>query len=154
MSIISEILTQERTVCCAPGVSKKRLFEDIARVVCNDQRSMSYDDVLDRLIAREKLGSTAVGGGIAIPHSRVSCCKTPIGVLISLEEPIPFDAPDDIPVDLLFTLLVPEEAHQQHLDILAAIAQLFSVPTFCEKLRNAGSSRALYELICRQAKSA
>ena len=115
---------------------------------------MSYDDVLDRLIAREKLGSTAVGGGIAIPHSRVSCCKTPIGVLISLEEPIPFDAPDDIPVDLLFTLLVPEEAHQQHLDILAAIAQLFSVPTLCEKLRSAGSSRALYELICRQAKTA
>lgn len=154
MFTISEILTPERTVCCVPGISKKRLFEDIARIVCNDQASMSYDDVLDRLIAREKLGSTAVGGGIAIPHSRVSCCKTPIGVLISLEEPIPFDAPDDIPVDLLFTLLVPEEAHQQHLDILAAIAQLFSVPSFCEKLRSAGNSPALYELICRQAKTA
>ncbi|MDG2410474.1 MAG: PTS sugar transporter subunit IIA [Halioglobus sp.] len=153
MSTISEILTQERTVCCVPRVSKKRLFEDIARIACDDQRSMSYDDVLDRLIAREKLGSTAVGGGIAIPHSRVTRCASPVGVLISLEEPIPFDAPDEMPVDLLFTLLVPEEAHQQHLDILAAIAQLFSVPTFCEELRKASNSRALYELICRQAET-
>lgn len=148
MSSLDQILTPARTVCRAPGVSKKRLFETIASIVCSDQSSLLYDDVLDRLIAREKLGSTAMGQGIAIPHCRVSSCSVPIGTLITLEEAIPFDAPDDLPVDLLFVLLVPEEAHQQHLDILADIARLFNQAEFCTKLRAARDSRSLYNLAC------
>jgi PTS system nitrogen regulatory IIA component len=146
MNALSQILTPQRTVCCAPGISKKRLFETIANIVCDDQPSLPYDDVLDHLIAREKLGSTGLGDGIAIPHCRVAQCAEPLGTLLTLEEPIEFDAPDDKPVDLLFVLLVPEEAHQQHLDILAMIARLFNQEEFCQRLRAATDDRALYDI--------
>jgi len=148
MPALKTILTPGRTLCCVPGISKKRLFETIAEIICKDQPSLPYDDVLARLIAREKLGSTGMGNGIAIPHCRVSNCAQPVGALITLEEPIPFDAPDDQPVDLLFVLLVPEEANQQHLDILASLARLFSQEDFCLQLRNARDNRALYDIAC------
>lgn len=151
MSFLDQILTQERTVCCAPGVSKKRLFETIADIVSSDQASLPYDDLLESLTAREKLGSTGIGQGIAIPHCRIGNCANPLGTLITLEKPIAFDAPDDQPVDLLFVLLVPEEAHQQHLDILANIARLFSQNDFCQELRAARDNRTLYETACRGA---
>tara|TARA_R110002049_G_scaffold55813_8_gene154445 strand:+ start:5693 stop:6151 length:459 start_codon:yes stop_codon:yes gene_type:complete len=148
MNALSQILTPARTVCCAPGISKKRLFETIATIVCDDQSALPYDQVLDHLISREKLGSTGLGQGIAIPHCRVGDCTEPLGALLTLEEPIPFDAPDDLPVDLLFVLLVPEEAQQQHLDILATVAGLLSQADFCARLRAASTDRALYDIAC------
>lgn len=148
MNALSQILTPARTVCGAPGVSKKRLFETIATIVCEDQVALPYDEVLDHLFSREKLGSTGLGQGIAIPHCRVGDCAEPLGTLLTLEEPIPFDAPDDNPVDLLFVLLVPEEAHQQHLDILATVASLFSQADFCARLRAARDDRGLYDIAC------
>ncbi len=151
MNALSQILTPARTVCGAPGISKKRLFETIATIVCEDQVSLPYDEVLDHLISREKLGSTGLGQGIAIPHCRVGDCAEPLGTLLTLEKAIPFDAPDDHPVDLLFVLLVPKEAHQQHLDILATVAGLFSQADFCARLRAAGDDRALYDIACSAA---
>jgi PTS system nitrogen regulatory IIA component len=151
MHLLSQILTPERTVCHAHGPSKKRLFETIAELVCANEALLHYDDILDHLITREKLGSTGLGQGIAIPHCRVGNCTEPLGALLSLETPIPFDAPDDQPVDLLFVLLVPEEARQQHLDILANIARLFNQQQFCERLRAAKDSSTLYEVACSGA---
>ncbi len=148
MNALSKILSPGRTVCCAPGSSKKRLFETIATIVCDDQTALAYDQVLDHLISREKLGSTGLGQGIAIPHCRVGDCAEPLGALLTLKEPIPFDAPDDLPVDLLFVLLVPEEANQQHLDILATIARLLSEAEFCARLRAARDDRGLYDIAC------
>lgn len=146
MQDLAHILTPGRTVCHAPGVSKKRLFETIAKIISEDQLSLPYKEVFDHLIAREKLGSTGLGQGIAIPHCRIPNCTQPLGTLVTLLEPIDFDAPDDVPVDLLFVLLVPEEANQQHLDILANIARLFSQADFCQQLRGSHDSLALYEL--------
>lgn len=146
MKFLTDILSPARTVCHAPGVSKKRLFETIARIISEDQSSLVYEDVFSQLIAREKLGSTGLGQGIAIPHCRVDACSRPLGTLITLEQAIDFDAPDDQPVDLLFALLVPGEAHQQHLDILANIARLFSQGSFCERLRAARNNLALFEI--------
>ena len=123
---MKDILTPARTLCRAPGLSKKRLFETIASIISEDQPALVYDEVFSQLIAREKLGSTGLGQGIAIPHCRVDACPEPLGTLVTLEQAIDFDAPDDQPVDLLFALLVPGEAHQQHLDILANVARLFS----------------------------
>jgi len=145
MQSLSQILTPARTICHAPGSSKKKLFETIAGVLSEDQPSLSYDEVFSQLIAREKLGSTGLGNGIAIPHCRVSSCNQPLGSLVTLREPIDFEAPDDQPVDLLFVLLVPEEAHQQHLELLAGIARLFSREEFCGRLREATDSHSLYE---------
>ena len=145
MQALSDILVPERTVRHAQGASKKRLFETIAQIVCGDQPSLDYNSVLDKLVEREELGSTGLGNGIAIPHCRVENCATPLGTLVSLAEGIPFDAPDDQPVDLLFILLVPAEAHQQHLDILAEIARNFGQADYCNGLREARSDRALFE---------
>jgi PTS system nitrogen regulatory IIA component len=144
MQDLSDILTPARTVCGVPGVSKKRLLETIAGIISSDQPSMDYDTIFDQLIAREKIGSTGLGQGIAIPHCRAANCPEPLGALLTLEDPVDFDSPDDKPVDLLFVLLVPEAANQQHLDILATIARLLSQPEFCERLRAADSDAALY----------
>ncbi len=146
MHFLTEILSPGRTVCRAPGVSKKRLFETIARMISEDQPSLSYEDLFDHLIAREKLGSTGLGEGIAIPHCRVENCSYPLGSLVTLDTPIDFDAPDEQGVDLIFALLVPQEAQQQHLDILAAIAGLFRQPDFCKALRQASDSGELHRI--------
>ena len=150
MTFLTEILSPERTVCHAPGVSKKRLFETVARIISDNQTSLAYEDVFSQLISREKLGSTGLGQGIAIPHCRVDACPEPLGTLISLEQAIDFDAPDDQPVDLLFALLVPAEAHQKHLDILANVAGLFSQGSFCQQLRAAKNSEALFAVATEQ----
>jgi len=146
MNFMTDILSPERTVCRAPGISKKRLFETIARIISEDQPSLDYEDIISRLIAREKLGTTGLGRGIAIPHCRVDACPQPLGTLLTLEQPIDFDAPDDKPVDLLFALLVPGEAHQQHLDILADVARLFSQGDFCQRLRSAQDDGELFAI--------
>jgi PTS system nitrogen regulatory IIA component len=106
--------------------------------------------VFAQLIAREKLGSTGLGQGIAIPHCRMDACPEPIGTLVTLEKAIDFDAPDDKPVDLLFALLVPGEAHQQHLDILANVARLFSQGNFCQQLRAAKDNEELFTVATSQ----
>lgn len=148
MNFLSQILTPQRTVCRVAGVNKKHLFETIARIICDDQQSLPYDEVSDRLMAREKLGSTGMGQGIAIPHCRMSQCARPLGSLLTLAEAIPFNAPDGVPVDLLFVLLVPVQAHQEHLDILANIAQLISQADICERLRASTDDRTLYDVAC------
>ncbi len=153
MNFLTEILSPQRTVCHVPGLSKKRLFETIARIIGEDQPSLVYEDVFAQLIAREKLGSTGLGQGIAIPHCRVDACEQPLGTLLTLQEAIEFDAPDDQPVDLLFALLVPGEAHQKHLDILANVARLFSQPSFCEGLRGARDNQTLFEMATEQGES-
>jgi PTS system nitrogen regulatory IIA component len=147
MQALAKLLTPGRTACRVPGVSKKRLFETIARIISDDQVSLPYNTVLSSLIAREKLGSTGLGQGIAIPHCRIDNCTHAMGTLITLEEAIDFDAPDGKPVDILFVLLVPEEGQQQHLDILAGIASLFSQESFCKQARQAGDADTLYSTV-------
>jgi len=138
------MLTPERTLCSAPGVSKKRLFENAANLICENQSELAASDVFTSLLAREKLGSTALGEGIAIPHCRINQCTEAVGCLITLEEAIDFDAPDGKPVDILFVLLVPEEAQQEHLTILGGLAELLSNREFCQGLRDAGDSQELH----------
>ena len=95
------------------------------------------------MLAREKLGSTAMGEGIALPHCRLRDCEEAVGVLITLAKPLPFDAPDNGDVDLVFALVVPQEATQEHLNILADLARLFSQQAFCDALRDCTTSTAL-----------
>lgn len=148
MNFLSQILTPQRTVCRATGVDKQHLFETIARIICDDLPSLPYADVHERLVNRERLGSTGMGQGIAIPHCRISQCRRPLGSLLTLAEPVAFDAPDGVPVDLLFVLLVPAEAHQEHLDTLANIAQLISQTDLCARLRACDNSSDLYHVAC------
>ena len=145
MQVLSQLLSPGRTLCRATGVSKKRLLQTVAGIIAEDQLSLDAAEVFSQLIAREKLGSTGLGHGIAIPHCRIDNCSHPLGTLVTLEEGVPFDAPDGEAVDLLFVLLVPNEAHQEHLDILAGLARLFSQEAFCRQLRAATDADALYQ---------
>ncbi len=141
---LDQLLTPELSFCGVPGISRKRVFETAARLICEQRPELDNGEVYNNLLAREKLGSTGLGGGIAIPHCRLSGCEDAIGVLMTLEEPVEFDAPDGAPVDILFLLIVPVEAQQAHLDILAGLAKLLSQDAFCELLRAAGSNEQLF----------
>jgi PTS system nitrogen regulatory IIA component len=141
---LDTLLTPERTLCRAPGGSKKRIFETAASFICEGQSSFEASEVYNKLLARERLGSTALGDGIAIPHCRVKNCEAAVGTLITLGDGIDFDAPDNAAVDILFLLLVPEEAQDEHLKILAGLAQLLSHYEFCQALRTATSNQELY----------
>jgi PTS system nitrogen regulatory IIA component len=102
--------------------------------------------VYDALFAREKLGSTGLGQGIAIPHGRIKGLKTPVGSFVRLETPVQFDAPDGKPVGLIFVLLVPEAANEHHLQLLSELAQMFSDKAFREQLAAAPDAPALHGL--------
>ena len=142
---LEALLSPELTLCRAPGVSKKRLFETAATLISEHQDTLGEREIYSSLLAREKLGSTALGDGIAIPHCRISTCEQPLVALITLNEGIDFDAPDGKPVDILFLLLVPEEAREEHLNVLAGLARLLDQADFCAALRAAGSNEELYQ---------
>lgn len=141
---LESILTPELTFCNIEGISKKRLLETSAELIASNIESVSANQIYDALIAREKLGSTSLGNGIAIPHCRVSHCKKTVGSLIKLESGIDFDAIDSKPVDLLFFLLVPENTVEGHLEVLRTLAERFKNPDYCASLRAADSNDALF----------
>lgn len=144
---IESILAPELTLCGVPGTSKKRILETIAEHVARFYPELDENEVFNNLIARERLGSTGIGQGIAIPHCRLEDCKRVVGALLTLTEPINFDAIDNEPVDLLFVLLVPQNATSEHLELLSQLAEKFNDRNLCRKLRHCQSSEGLYNLI-------
>ncbi|OGT71989.1 MAG: PTS IIA-like nitrogen-regulatory protein PtsN [Gammaproteobacteria bacterium RIFCSPLOWO2_02_FULL_57_10] len=143
---LETILTPERCFCNLPGVSKKRFLTTVSELISEATHSLSADQIYTALLAREQLGSTGIGNGIAIPHCRVADCKTITGTLVTLEEGIDFDAIDSRTVDLLFVLIVPAEEMNEHLKVLGAVASLFHQEEFCNKLRQARSAQELYDI--------
>jgi len=142
---LSTLLSPSRSRNRLHGGSKKRVLEQAAKLIAADYPALDPDDLFRQLTARERLGSTGIGHGIAIPHSRAENCATAIGALITLEEAVDFEAVDDAPVDIIFTLLVPNEAQEEHLRILAALAQVFGNADNLQKLRNAESDEDLFQ---------
>lgn len=143
---LEHILTPGRSQMNVPGSSKKKILEHIASLLANDCSELDEDSLLSKLIARERLGSTGFGNGIAIPHCRLAGCTEPIGALLHLENPIDFDAIDGAPVDLLFVLLVPETATDEHLELLRQIASVFDRNDVREQLRSAADAQTMYQL--------
>ncbi|HEY7886559.1 MAG TPA: PTS IIA-like nitrogen regulatory protein PtsN [Cellvibrionaceae bacterium] len=141
---ISQILAPERTLCRIEGVSKKRVLEILANTIAEHVGDIDADELFRRLIARERLGSTGIGHGIAIPHSRVPGCTGTLCALITLKDPIEFDAMDGDPVDVLFAILVPDEANDEHLKTLANLAGALNEASFRDALRSADSADELY----------
>jgi PTS system nitrogen regulatory IIA component len=142
---IKAIINPRRTLCGIEGGSKKRALELLANTIAQDVPEIDADDLFRRLIARERLGSTGIGHGIAIPHCRVENCNGTVGALITLSEPVDFDAIDSQPVDILFAMLVPENAHDEHLQNLAALAGALNNADYRQRLRSAKSDDALYQ---------
>ena len=146
---ISDILTLERTNCCAPGSSKKRVLEYLASFLAQLNPGTENLELYEQLLARERLGSTGIGDGVAIPHCRLEGFQEPVGVLLRLQKSVDFDAIDGQPVDLVFALIVPQdsgdnEENDEHLKTLASIAELMQNPERREQLRNAPDNRALF----------
>ena len=143
---IDHILTPERTFSGVQGGSKKRVLELIGKLVAQ-HTNLDPDAIYENLIAREKLGSTGFGNGIAIPHCRLEDCHQAIGALLQLDGKIDFDALDGQPVDLIFVLLVPQEATEQHLQILKMLAGKLDRADLREALRAAPDADALYRVM-------
>lgn len=129
------------------GSSKKRTLEYIANFISHEQPGLSAKDLFHQLVTREKLGSTGIGKGFAIPHCRLPNCERPEALFIRLSEPIDFDATDRQPVDLIFALVVPENDTQQYLEFLRQIAEQFSNEAFCQELRECTDNETLYRLL-------
>ncbi len=144
---IENILTPGRSLVNVPGGSKKRVLEQIANLIGKEVPDLDSQTVFESLVAREKLGSTGFGNGIAIPHCRLKGCEYPISALLHLDAPVDFDAIDGAPVDLLFVLLVPEAATDAHLELLRQIASMLDRKEVRDRLRSAGTNQALYQVV-------
>ena len=150
MSLISQLLAPQNIVLDLDASSKKRVFEH-AGVLFENNQGIARSAVFDSLFAREKLGSTGLGRGIAIPHGRIKGLAEACGAFIRLATPVPFDSPDGQPVSLLFVLLVPEQATEQHLQILSELAERFSERTCREALGAADSAEAILRIFSEAA---
>ena len=146
MNRLASILPAAQVLVHVDATSKKRAFEE-AGLLFESQQGLSRALITDSLFARERLGSTGLGHGVAIPHGRIKGLKAPMAAVFQLQNPIGFDAPDEQPVSLLFFLLVPEAATQKHLQILSEIAELLSDATLREKLKTCDNAAELHELI-------
>jgi PTS system nitrogen regulatory IIA component len=144
---IENILTPGRSLVNVPGGSKKRVLEQIAKVIGQDLPDVDSQTIFESFVAREKLGSTGFGNGIAIPHCRMPGCTSPLSAVLRLDAPVDFDAIDGAPVDLLFVLLVPEAATDEHLELLRQIASMLDREEVRDRLRRASSGSDLYQTI-------
>jgi PTS system nitrogen regulatory IIA component len=144
---IADILTVNRITSGASPASKKRALEQISELISAADSNLSQGEIFDSLLSRERLGSTGIGHGVAIPHGRIKGSKQSIGAFLQLVDGVDYDAIDNAPVDLMFALLVPEESTDEHLRILARLADMFSDESYCEKLRKTQSSADLFALL-------
>ncbi len=144
---ITDLLTVERVACITQVSSKKRVLEQISELIAGSDQSLSTGEVFESLIGRERLGSTGLGHGVAIPHGRVKSSDRTIGAFVKLEQGVDYDSVDGKPVDLLFGLLVPEASTEEHLKLLALLAQMFSDATLLGKLHSAGDPETVHRLL-------
>jgi PTS system nitrogen regulatory IIA component len=155
MNRLSRLLAPVNVVIGLPVTSKKRLFEQVGLLFENNQ-GIERSKVFDSLFARERLGSTGLGEGVAIPHGRIKGLKEAVAAVVRIAEPIPFDAPDGKPVQLLVFLLVPEHATEEHLELLSELAELLSDEKVRESLAHTEDPAQLHRILanwepCRPA---
>jgi len=141
---LKDLVSPDTVICNADVVSKKRALELLADLLARKTEADKSFDIFQLLTEREKLGSTSLGHGIALPHARTDLCKQAIGVFIRTKKGIDFDSPDHEPTDLLFALMVPEHYTDEHLNILAGLAGMFNDENFCQNLRSADNDTELF----------
>jgi nitrogen PTS system EIIA component len=146
MNRISQLLLANSVLIDVEATSKKRVFEQ-AGLLFEERRGIARAKVFDSLFARERLGSTGLGEGIAIPHGRIKGIEEAVAAVVRLAEPISFDAPDGKPVSLLIFLLVPEQATQEHLELLSEVAEMVSDAGLREALLTSQTSQMLYDTL-------
>ncbi|EGQ7641032.1 PTS IIA-like nitrogen regulatory protein PtsN [Vibrio cholerae] len=146
---LSEVLSLDCTKSAVQCSSKKRALEIISEIAAL-RTGQNATELFECMLSREKMGSTGIGNGIAIPHARMSDSENAVAVLLQCEEPIEFDSIDNRPVDLLFALLVPEDQCKEHLKTLACMAERLNDKQILKQLRNAASDQELYNIMVNQ----
>lgn len=146
MNLVSRLLPPNHVVLGMEAGSKKRLFEQIG-LLFENTRQIPRARVFDALFDREKLGSTGLGFGVAIPHGRIRTLKEPACCFVRTASPIPFEAPDGAPVSLVFAMLVPEHATEAHLELLSELAQMFSDAALRDALATTPDAERVHRLI-------
>ncbi|EJK2993176.1 PTS IIA-like nitrogen regulatory protein PtsN [Vibrio cholerae] len=146
---LSEVLSLDCTKSAVQCSSKKRALEIISEIAAL-HTGQNATELFECMLSREKMGSTGIGNGIAIPHARMSNSENAVAVLLQCEEPIEFDSIDNRPVDLLFALLVPEDQCKEHLKTLACMAERLNDKQILKQLRNAASDQELYNIMVNQ----
>ena len=148
MNRLAATLSVEDVLVDVEGVGRTGVFEKAGQLF-ESRHGIARDIVAGNLLARERLGSTGLGHGVAIPHGRIKGLKEPVAAILRLREPITFDAPDNVPVMLLVFLFVPESATQGHLEILSEIAEMLSDRALRDGMKTEGDAAALYRSIAR-----
>lgn len=143
MTNLAKILSVDNVVLDLEVSSKKRAFEQ-AGLIFENNCGIARSTVSDNLFARERLGSTGLGHGVAVPHGRIKGLKAPLAAFVRLKEPIPFESPDGLPVKLLVFLLIPDQVTQQHLEILSEIAEMFSDESFRSQLASDSDAASVH----------
>lgn len=151
MMKLQDILSQDCTFCAVHAVSKKRILEKLSAIAASKISELTQQELLNSLMQREKLGSTGIGNGIAIPHGRLPKTNAVIAVLMTTDQPIPFDAIDQRPVDIFIALFVPEALCKEHLSTLQSIAKLFQNKQISKQIRKCKDNEQLYHLISQEA---
>ncbi|EHK7541586.1 PTS IIA-like nitrogen regulatory protein PtsN [Vibrio cholerae] len=146
---LSEVLSLDCTKSAVQCSSKKRALEIISEIAAL-HTGQNATELFECMLSREKMGSTGIGNGIAIPHARMPDSENAVAVLLQCEEPIEFDSIDNRPVDLLFALLVPEDQCKEHLKTLACMAERLNDKQILKQLRNAASDQELYNIMVNQ----
>jgi len=144
---ISEILSADRILCNVEISSKKSALEELGKLIAATDPSLTYAEIFSCLITREKLGSTGLGNGVAIPHCRFADSTNTIGAFLQLKEAIDYDAIDQQPVDLIFALLVPENSTDEHLQILSTLAEIFSDNSLLARLRVESKPEEIFKIL-------
>jgi len=137
------ILETSRISVADPASSKKRILEQAAQLLAGNAEEPGSEQIFERLLERERLGSTGLAGGVALPHARMPGIEDSRGAFLQLAEAVEFDALDGQPVDLVFALLVPEEANEEHLQLLARLAAMFNEEPLRNRLREAEAEEAM-----------
>mgnify|MGYP006186967111 CR=1 FL=1 len=144
---LSSMLSKDCTKSAVLFNSKKRILEYIAELAHQQLPQLPESTIFEALMAREKLGSTGIGGGIAIPHGKLKDVTSPVLVFVVSQDAIQFDAIDNQPVDIFCAILIPEDQCQAHLSTLAGIAKLLSQKDLTKKIRHAQTNQQLYQLL-------
>jgi PTS system nitrogen regulatory IIA component len=144
MTTLKQVLSTERTYIGNFGASKKRVLQTLAERLSPSLGDVSELALFDQLIARERLGSTGIGSGVAVPHCRLEGISQAIAALVKLDDPIDFESVDNQPVDILFVLVVPTEATDEHLQLLASVVERVNNSATLNKMRNCQSADSLF----------
>lgn len=151
--LIADTISPACVVCGSEVRSKKRALEQLSALLASADTGLVELDVFESLLARERLGSTGIGHGVAIPHGRLKASNRAIGAFMQLRKGVDFSAIDNEPVDLIFALLVPEESTEEHLQLLAMLAEMFSSETLRAELRRAKTTAEILRLLTQQGVS-